>query len=78
MPVPIHVDGYSGYKGNQRPRRFILNENLYEIAAVLDQWYEPNAVYFRVQSTEGNLYLLRCDGQTGEWALQSHGIERSS
>ena len=35
-----------------------LDEEIYEIAAVLDQWYEPTATYFKVQSTKGKTYLL--------------------
>jgi len=59
MSLPIPVDAYSGYKANERPRQFALDEEIYEIAAVLDQWYEPSATYFKVQSTEGKTYLLR-------------------
>ena len=51
MSLPIHVDAYSGYKASERPRYFTVDEDLYEITAVLDQWYEPSAVYFKVQST---------------------------
>ena len=71
MSVPIHVDSYSGYKANERPRQFVLDDEIYEIATVLDQWYEPSAVYFKVKSTEGKTYLLRYDEQTDEWTLQS-------
>ena len=48
MSLPIHVDEYSGHTVNQRPRSFALDDQLYEIAAVLDQWYEPSAMYFKV------------------------------
>jgi len=51
MSLPIHVEAYSGYKGNQRPRQFTRDEQIYEIAAVVAQWYEPSATYFKVQST---------------------------
>jgi len=71
MSVPIHVDAYSGYKANERPRQFMLDDEIYEIYAVLDQWYEPSAIYFKVQSTEGKTYLLRYDEATDEWTLQS-------
>jgi hypothetical protein len=71
MSLPIHVDAYSGYKANERPREFVLDEEIYEIAAVLDQWYEPSTTYFKVQSTEGKTYLLRYDEQADEWTLQS-------
>jgi hypothetical protein len=43
MSVPVYVDAYPGYKANERPRQFTLDEQIYEIAAVLDQWYEPSA-----------------------------------
>jgi len=70
MSLRIYVDAYSGHKANERPRQFTFGERSYEIGAVLDQWYEPTATYFKVQSTEGKTYLLRYDEQTGEWALQ--------
>ena len=57
---------------SQRPFiQRVLDEEIYEIAAVLDQWYEPLAMYFKVQSTEGKTYLLRYDEQEDEWTLQS-------
>ena len=71
MSIPIYVDPYSGYKVNERPRQFVLDEVVYEIAAVLDQWYEPSATYFKVQSTEKKIYLLRYDEEIDEWTLQS-------
>jgi hypothetical protein len=71
MSLHVYVDAYSGYKANERPRQFTLDDEIYEIAAVLDQWYEPSAMYFKVQSTEGKTYLLRYDEETDEWTLQS-------
>ena len=47
MSLPVYVDAYAGYKPNERPRQFLLDEDIYEIAAVLDQWYEPAATYFK-------------------------------
>jgi len=38
---------------------------------VLDQWYEPSAIYFKVQSTEGKTYLPPYDEDTDEWTLHS-------
>src|SRR5437667_12605563 len=71
MSPPIHVDEYSGHTASQRPRSFTLDEKLYEIAAVLDQWYEPSATYFKVQTTAGKVYLLRYGGEDDQWTLQS-------
>jgi hypothetical protein len=61
VSLPIHVDAYSGYKANERPLRFWLDaairENemngVYEIETVEDRWYDPNAKYFKVRTTEG-------------------------
>src|SRR5262249_26948113 len=58
-------------RSNERPRQFMLDDEIYEIPAVLDQWYEPSATYFKVQSTEGRVYLLRYEESTDEWTLQS-------
>jgi len=37
MSLAIYVDAYSGYKPNERPRQFVLDEVVCEIDAVLDQ-----------------------------------------
>jgi hypothetical protein len=42
-----------------------------KIAEVEDRWYEPEAMYFRVRTTEGKRYILRYDEQNDEWTLQS-------
>jgi hypothetical protein len=44
---------------------------VYEIDAVLGQWYEPSVTYFKVQSTERNRIVLRHDEVADEWTLQS-------
>src|SRR5215813_3424819 len=71
MSLPIHVDVYSSYKANERPREFTLDEATYEIAEVEDRWYEPEALYFRVRTTVGKRYILRYDEQADDWTLQS-------
>jgi hypothetical protein len=71
MSLPIHVTAYSGYKANERPRDFTVDEDLYEIAEVEDRWYEPEAMYFRVRTAEGRRYILRYDESGDEWTLQS-------
>jgi hypothetical protein len=71
VSVPIRVEAYSGYKSNERPRRFSLDENVIEISKVEDRWYDPNAEYFKVRAVDGKRFLLRCNRRTGEWTLQS-------
>ncbi len=33
----MYPDGYSGYRANERPRQFVLDEEVYEIAFIEDQ-----------------------------------------
>jgi hypothetical protein len=37
----------------------------------VDQWYGPEATYFKVQADDGNIYILRCSADSGEWNLVS-------
>ena len=71
MSLPIRVGAYSGYKANERPRDFTVDENLYEIAEVEDRWYEPELMYFRVRTTEGKRFILRYTESEDKWTLQS-------
>src|SRR5262249_45221556 len=52
-------DAYSGYKANERPLKFDLDDRTYEIAAIEDRWQDPNAEYFKVRTVDGKRYLLR-------------------
>jgi hypothetical protein len=71
MALVVFVDEYSRHTANQRPRSFTLDEQVFDVEAVLDQWYEPSAMYFKVQAAGGKVYLLRYDGKEDEWTLQS-------
>jgi len=71
MSIQIYVDAYSGYKANERPLRFHLDDETYDIASVEDRWQEPNAEYFKVRTIDDKLYLLRYDERADEWTLQS-------
>ncbi len=71
MALPIYVDAYSGYKVNERPQRFLVDEDWFDIAAVEVRTLEPDAEYFRVRTTDDKRYLLRYDRHNDEWTLQS-------
>jgi hypothetical protein len=40
---------------------------------VLDQWYDPESVFYKVRAGDGNLYILRQQTSTpdGAWELIS-------
>ena len=41
------------------------------VEEVVDQWYGPDAAFFKVRADDGNLYILRHQGVGDEWRLES-------
>ena len=68
----IHVDCYSGYKGDERPVRLKLKDGAREIVAIEDRWYSPGATYFRVLVGDGDRYLLRHEEAQDIWSLAGY------
>jgi len=66
----IKVECYSGYKADEKPISFILDDNRLIVEEILDQWREPEFEYFKVLADDGKAYLLRYDEINGEWALE--------
>ncbi len=56
---PPAVQCYAGYKGEQKPQRFSLAERWLEVAEILKEWREPDAVFFRVRARDGRIYVLK-------------------
>src|SRR5690348_9310236 len=67
----IYVDAYSGYKANERRHQLVLDAEIYEIAAILDQWYEHTATYFKVRTIDEQNLHPPCDQEVDEWTIQS-------
>ena len=76
-PVKLTVNSYSGFKVNERPCDFFFDGHPYQVKEVLDQWYGPDSVYFKVHASDGNLYILKYHHASDEWSLESYrrGIE---
>jgi hypothetical protein len=72
-PMKLSVECYSGRKADERPVRFWLAGKQYEVEIVLDQWYDPESIFYKVRTPDGNLYILRQWTSTlgGEWELVS-------
>lgn len=71
--MKLRVECYSGYKTDERPLRFYLGENIFEVKEVLDRWFGPQDICFRVKADDGNIYILRhCqEPQDDVWTLES-------
>ncbi len=78
MPYkPIEVECYSGYRANERPVAFTFHDRRWEVAEIIDRWYEgglsagkPALDYFKVRTGEGRVFLLRYNSLFDAWAVR--------
>jgi len=68
----VTVQCYAGYKGDQRPQRFLLGECWLEVEEILKEWREPIAVFFRVRASDGRIYVLRLGAEdtSNNWSIE--------
>jgi len=76
--LQVKVECYSGYKSDQRPLKFTLGNRKYPVKEVLDQWYGPNDIYFKLRAEDGDIYILRHhqEGNEDFWSLESFRSEK--
>lgn len=69
--MKVRVESYSARKAEERPLRFLLEGDEYAVQEVLEQWYEPEHIYFKIRADDGNLYVLRHQTSVpdGDWEL---------
>jgi hypothetical protein len=69
----VEVECYSGRIRDERPVRFRLDGHAYMVEEVLDQWYGPEHVFFKVRADDRNVYILRHEtpAPDREWDLVS-------
>ena len=69
--MTVRVQCYAGGKADERPVRFQLDDREYLVVEVVDQWYGPEDDFFKVRADDGNLYILRHQAESDEWALEA-------
>ncbi|UCF84792.1 MAG: hypothetical protein JSV50_03945 [Desulfobacteraceae bacterium] len=65
----IEVIGYSGYKANELPLYFVLEQQKLEVRKVLDRWLGQDHDYFKVLADDGRVYLLKWHRSLVIWFL---------
>jgi hypothetical protein len=72
----VHVECYSGYKANERPKAFTVGGCRREVAEILDRWCEggiepgrPAVDYFKVRTAGGRVFLLRYVSLFDAWSV---------
>jgi hypothetical protein len=56
--MKLAVECYSGRKADERPVRFWLEGSQYVVETVLDQWYDPESISYKVRADDGNLFFF--------------------
>ena len=71
--MKLNVECYAGRKADEQPIRFRLEGRQYHVETVLDQWYDPESIFYKVRADDGNFYILRQQTSTpdGMWDLVS-------
>jgi hypothetical protein len=67
----VHVECYAGYKGDERPVRLQIDDEMLEVAELEDRWYSPGATYFRVRLANGERYVVRREDAQDVWTLEA-------
>jgi hypothetical protein len=66
--MPIHVEFYAGYHGEQNlALRF--GERRVAVLAVVDRWYSPSQRWFKVEAEDGDTYIVRHEEPSDQWSL---------
>ena len=69
--MKIRVECHSGYKANERPIKFWIGHVLLFVDAIDEQWYGPDAMYFRVHADDRNTYVLSYNETNDEWVAET-------
>jgi hypothetical protein len=65
----VEVDCYSGWRGEETPRRLRLGAVWINLTQVLDRWLAPDHRYFKAEGDDGATYILRHDVEKQRWEL---------
>ncbi len=72
----LKVRCYSGYKANERPVSFFLGDKEFQVKEILDRWYGPDYSYFKVKTSDENIYILKYDENKDFWELEFYRKEK--
>jgi len=67
--VKVRVHCYEGYRAEETPRSFVVGDRHVEVKEVVDRWRGEDHEYVKLDASDGNRYILRCDRERGEWEI---------
>ena len=69
----IDVMAYSGYRGEEAPRDFMLGGTRIEVIQIQERWIEEGIEdratkrFFKVKGSDGGIHTIFYDEKTAEW-----------
>jgi hypothetical protein len=69
----IKVTAYSGYRGEETPRTFILRDKRIEVVEIQERWVEEGfkdrtrKMFFEVSGSDGVIHKIYYDEKSMEW-----------
>ena len=70
MEWQIRVETYSGYKKDEYPVRFFINEERLEVLEIEDRWHSPGYIYFKVFTDDARHYILKWLISDNKWTAK--------
>ncbi len=70
--MEIVVQCYSGYRGEETPRRICFARRSVNVSEVLDRWLSPDHRYFKVRGDDRAIYIIRHDTRRWVWELAAY------
>ncbi len=74
--IKIEVTAYAGYRGEERPRAFMIEGRNVDVLKILETWITEEELsrkqkrFFTVQGSDDCVYTLYCDLDSAEWFLR--------
>jgi hypothetical protein len=64
------VTAYSGYKANERPLYFTVDDIRLEVRDIISGWVGPEKDFFKVIADDGRVYTLNWNRKSDLWFIE--------
>jgi len=64
----INVSCYAGYRSDELPRYFDIENKRIKIVDIITRWITPDSRFFKITGDDGDIYTLR--HKAGQWYLE--------
>ena len=77
--IPIKVECHSGYKADEYPKCFYIDDQRFDIEEIIDRWYQgeskpnfPAANYYKVNTISNKEFILKHAIKRDAWYLVAY------